>query len=85
MVCTGFHSKIAPDLEGNARRAIVFELTPRSSVFFLKLLDDIPQLPIKRDGILRIMRSPMAVRTNCNNPPRIIGAAIRQTANMVCF
>ncbi len=28
MVCTGYHFKPAPDVDGHLRQAIVFELTP---------------------------------------------------------
>ena len=28
MVCTGYHQREAPDVDGNARQAIVFELVP---------------------------------------------------------
>ena len=56
--CTGFHFKIAPDLEGNARRAIVFELTPIEEFLHSSLTEE--EEDLGRDSLEELRRKALA-------------------------
>ena len=58
MVCTGFHFKIAPDLDGNARRAIVFELTPIEEFLHSSLTEE--EEDLGRDSLEELRRKALA-------------------------
>ena len=52
--CTGFHFRIAPDLEGNARKAIVFELTPIEEFLHSSLTEE--EEDLGRDSLEELRR-----------------------------
>ncbi len=56
--CTGFHFRIAPDLEGNARRAIVFELTPIEEFLHSSLTEE--EEDLSRDSLEELRRKALA-------------------------